>query len=77
MIFMGGLASAFLQPPAIAIAYGLIFGLFITLTLNPAFLVIWNQAKLGIIQLLGRTDSTPESIEPAVQLKEHHNRNAL
>lgn len=77
MIFMGGLASAFLQPPAIAIAYGLIFGLFITLTLNPAFLVIWNQTKLGILQLLGRTDSTPESIEPAVQLKEHHNRSAL
>jgi multidrug efflux pump subunit AcrB len=77
MIFMGGLASAFLQPPAIAIAYGLIFGLFITLTLNPAFLVIWNQTKLRTQHFLGRTDSTPESIEPAVQLKAHHNRSTL
>ncbi len=74
MIFMGGLASAFLQPPAIAIAYGLIFGLFITLTLNPAFLVIWNELKLKTLHLMGRADTTPESIEPAVQLKEHHKR---
>jgi multidrug efflux pump subunit AcrB len=77
MIFMGGLASAFLQPPAIAIAYGLIFGLFITLTLNPAFLVIWNQTKLKLMHQTGKTGATPESIEPAVQLKEHHKRSTL
>lgn len=77
MIFMGGLAAAFLQPPAISIAYGLIFGLLITLTLNPAFLVIWNQVKLRSMQMVGKTDYTPESIEPAVQLKEHQNRSTL
>jgi multidrug efflux pump subunit AcrB len=76
MIFMGGLASAFLQPPAIAIAYGLIFGLFITLTLNPAFLVIWNEVKLKSLHFTGSTDATPESIEPAVKLREHHKRSA-
>lgn len=77
MIFMGGLASAFLQPPAIAIAYGLIFGLFISLTLTPAFLVIWNEGKLKLYRLAGRYDYSPESIEPAVQLKEHHKKSEL
>ncbi|WP_069133507.1 efflux RND transporter permease subunit [Rhodohalobacter halophilus] len=77
MIFMGGLASAFLQPPAIAIAYGLIFGLLISLTLTPAFLVIWNQLKLRLTHLAGKEDASPESIEPAVQLKEHHKRSTI
>lgn len=77
MIFMGGLASAFLQPPAIAIAYGLIFGLFISLTLTPAFLVIWNQVKLKSYHIIGRDEATPESIEPAVQLKEHQKRSTV
>lgn len=77
MIFMGGLASAFLQPPAISIAYGLIFGLLISLTLTPAFLVIWNETKLKILTWTGKADATPESIEPAVQLKEHHKQSEL
>ena len=77
MIFVGGLASAFLQPPAIAIAYGLIFGLFISLTLTPAFLVIWNQLKLRLNHFIGKTEASPESIEPAVQLKEHHKRSTI
>lgn len=77
MIFVGGLASAFLRPPAISIAYGLIFGLFISLTLAPAFLVIRNEGKLKWLQLFGKTDATPESIEPAVQLFEHHKRSEL
>ena len=77
MIFVGGLASAFLQPPAIAIAYGLLFGLFISLTLTPAFLVIWNQLKLRLYHLAGKDEASPESIEPAVQLKEHHKRSTI
>ncbi|MCH2451374.1 MAG: efflux RND transporter permease subunit [Gracilimonas sp.] len=77
MIFVGGLASAFLRPPAISIAYGLIFGLFISLTLAPAFLVIWNGLKLKVLKLTGRKMATSESIEPAVQLKEHHKRTEI
>jgi multidrug efflux pump subunit AcrB len=77
MIFMGGLASAFLQPPAISITYGLIFGLFISLTLVPAFLVILNEGKLKFATEFGSADATPESIEPAVILKEHHERSEL
>jgi|AntRauTorcE11897_2_1112592.scaffolds.fasta_scaffold00634_12 multidrug efflux pump subunit AcrB len=77
MIFVGGLASAFLRPPAISIAYGLIFGLFISLTLAPAFIVIWNGLKLKVLKLIGNKMATPESIEPAVQLKEHHKKTEL
>lgn len=74
MIFMGGLASAFLQPPAISIAYGLTFGLFISLTLVPALLVIRNKINLGVKHRFGNKSATPESIEPAVVLHEHHKR---
>lgn len=77
MIFVGGLASAFLKPPAISIAYGLTFGLLISLTLAPAFLVIWNDTKLKMLQTFGKSEATPESIEPAVKLKEHHERSTL
>jgi multidrug efflux pump subunit AcrB len=71
MIFVGGLSSAFLQPPAISIAYGLLFGLFISLTLTPAFLVIWNRAKRKGLHLLGHSEATAENIEPAVRLQNH------
>ncbi|MDZ7805584.1 MAG: efflux RND transporter permease subunit [Gracilimonas sp.] len=77
MIFVGGLASAFLRPPAIAIAYGLIFGLFISLILAPAFLVIWNEIKLKLMVLMGRDKVTSENVEPAVQLMEHQKRSNL
>lgn len=77
MIFVGGLASAFLRPPAISIAYGLIFGLFISLTLAPTFLVIWNELKLKLMKLIGKNEVTRENIEPAVQLMEHHKRSKL
>lgn len=77
MIILGGLAAAMLQPPAIAIAYGLIFGLFISMTLAPAFLVIHNEWKLKVIRLFGASDATPESIETAVQLREHQKKSDL
>jgi len=77
MIFVGGLASAFLKPPAISIAYGLTFGLFISMTLAPALLVIFNNAKFKLLMLIGKKPVTQESIEPAVILHEHHKKSAL
>ncbi|MGM0460550.1 MAG: efflux RND transporter permease subunit, partial [Bacteroidota bacterium] len=77
MIFVGGLASAFLKPPAISIAYGLTFGLLISLTLAPAFLVIFNNAKFKILSLAGKEPESQASIEPAVILHEHHKKSAL
>ena len=77
MIFVGGLASAFLKPPAIAIAYGLTFGLLISLTLAPAFLVIFNNTKFTILKLFGKEPETQESIEPAVILHKHHKKSTL
>jgi len=77
MIFVGGLASAFLKPPAIAIAYGLTFGLLISLTLAPAFLVIFNNTKFTILKLFSKEPETQESIEPAVILHKHHKKSTL
>jgi multidrug efflux pump subunit AcrB len=77
MIFVGGLASAFLKPPAISIAYGLTFGLLISLTLAPAFLVIFNNAKFKLLELTGKKPESQESIEPAVILHEHHKKSKL
>jgi len=77
MIFTGGLASAFLKPPAISIAYGLTFGLLISLTLAPAFLVIYNNGKFKLLELMGKNPPTSESIEPAVILHKHHKQGEL
>jgi multidrug efflux pump subunit AcrB len=77
MIFVGGLASAFLKPPAISIAYGLTFGLLISMTLAPALLVIFNNTKFKLLRLTGKNPATQESIEPAVILNEHHKKSAL
>jgi multidrug efflux pump subunit AcrB len=77
MIFTGGLASAFLKPPAISIAYGLTFGLLISLTLAPAFLVIFNNSKFKILEMIGKKPATKESIEPAVILHKHHKQSEL
>jgi multidrug efflux pump subunit AcrB len=77
LIFTGGLASVFLKPPAISIAYGLTFGLLISLTLAPAFLVIFNNAKYRLLMLTGKKPATRESIEPAVILHEHHKKSEI
>src|SRR6056297_582692 len=77
MIFVGGLASAFLKPPAISIAYGLTFGLLISMTLAPALLVIFNSIKFSALKLAGNEPATQESIEPAVILHKHHKKSAL
>lgn len=74
MIFLGGLAAAFLQPPAITIAYGLIFGLFISMILAPAFLVIHNEWRLKLVRRFSSAEADAESIEPAVKLIDHQKK---
>jgi multidrug efflux pump subunit AcrB len=71
MIFTGGLASVFLKPPAISIAYGLMFGLLISLTLTPAFLVMSNVAGRTLRKLRGQPAEPPERLEPAYKLYHH------
>ena len=77
LIFLGGLAAAFLQPPSIAIAYGLVFGLLISLTLAPAFLVIWNSWMLKWTRKFSDPDASGSSVEPAVKLMEHQKKSAI
>ncbi len=71
MIFMGGLASAFLQPPALSIAYGLLFGLLITMVLLPVLLIGWNRWKVFVSRNWRKRYVSPEAVEPAVRQVEH------
>lgn len=71
MIFIGGLVSAFLRPPALSIAYGLLFGLLITLVLMPVMIIVWNWIRVQVQQKLTGLDVERESVEPAVQLLDH------
>lgn len=74
MIFLGGLVSAFLQPPALSISYGLIFGLLITLVLMPVYLICWNRLKVYVNEKFRKLSVSPESVEPAVKQLEHQGR---
>ena len=59
--------AQFLSPMAISIAYGLLFGTFLTLLVLPALLVIVNRVKVFIFSIIKGAKVTPESVEPAVR----------
>ncbi|MEM6378465.1 MAG: efflux RND transporter permease subunit, partial [Bacteroidota bacterium] len=61
------LGAQFLKGPAIAIAYGLSFGLFNVLLLLPAILHVANGSRLGIYNLFRKEKVSAAQVEPAVQ----------
>ena len=67
LLFSKSLGAQFLKGPAIAIAYGLSFGLFNVLLLLPAILHLNNGARVGVVNLFRKEKVKPESLEPAVQ----------
>ena len=71
LLASSSLSAQFLQGPAIAMAYGLSFGLFNVLFLLPALLVIMNQGRrfLKRVKTLNRVKATPAEVEPAVRAK--------
>ncbi len=71
LLASGSLGAQFLKGPAIAMAYGLSFGLFNVLFLLPALLIILNGARRVTkrITTLNKVKATPEQVEPAVKNK--------
>jgi multidrug efflux pump subunit AcrB len=66
LIFEPSVQAQFLSPMAISIAYGLLVGTGLTLTLLPSLLVVANKIKMRVFPLLGKEASTSEDVEPAV-----------
>lgn len=71
LLTSSSLGAQFLKGPAIAMAYGLSFGLLNVLFLLPALLVILNGGRrLGKrIKTLNKVKASPEQVEPAVRNK--------
>lgn len=72
LILNNSISAQFLKPTAIAIAYGLIFGLVLTLIFLPSVLMCINAIKLFYHKKLrGRKEATATSID--IELREKNN----
>ena len=70
LIFSSSLGAQFLKGPAIAIAYGLSFGLLNVLILLPVFLVLLNGGRRLLYKATHRGDTpSREEVEPAVRAR--------
>jgi len=67
LIVSNSLGAQFLKGPAIAMAYGLTFGILNVLVLLPLFLMGFNHWRQIAYRLLGERTITPELAEPAVR----------
>jgi len=67
LIASNSLGAQFLKGPAIAIAYGLSFGLFNVLFLLPAILHLFNGVRVKTYSLFHRENATSEQVEPAIK----------
>jgi multidrug efflux pump subunit AcrB len=67
LILGNSIGSQFLKGPAIAIAYGLSFGIFNVLILLPALVLSVNQFRRLSYNLFHKVKATPEQVEPAVK----------
>lgn len=69
LIFSTSLSAQFLKGPAIAIAYGLLFGLFNVQFLMPIFLINLNKFRVFWAEKIqGKKDINRAELEPAVKL---------
>ena len=69
LITSSSLSAQFLKGPAIAIAYGLLFGIFNVQFLMPIFLIALNKVRFRWHKLFNRnSEKTAFDLEPAVRL---------
>ena len=59
--------AQFLSPMAISVAYGLLFGTFLTLLMLPSLLTAFNRIKVRLYSFLSRKKLNAEQVEPAVR----------
>ncbi|MEM7551445.1 MAG: efflux RND transporter permease subunit [Bacteroidota bacterium] len=67
LIFSSSLSAQFLKGPAIAIAYGMGFGLFNVLLLLPIFLIVFNRMRRAWFYRFSNKDYSTEEVEPAIR----------
>ncbi|MBV6646137.1 MAG: efflux RND transporter permease subunit, partial [Cyclobacteriaceae bacterium] len=67
LIVSSSLGAQFLKGPAIAIAYGLGFGIFNVLLLFPLVLLIANKFRRLWYKLFHKTHASAEQVEPAIR----------
>lgn len=67
LIASSSLGAQFLKGPAIAIAYGLAYGLLNVLILFPLALFVVNRIRVFWYNLWHKDKTTPEQVEPAVR----------
>ncbi|MEM6767244.1 MAG: efflux RND transporter permease subunit [Bacteroidota bacterium] len=73
LLLNNSISSQFIKPTAIAIAYGLIFGMVLTLAFLPSVMLLLNRFKLFYLRLI-RRGRTIEPEEVDVTLTELRNR---
>ena len=66
LVFETSRQAQFLSPMAISVAYGLLFGTFLTLLMLPALLTVLNTLRFKISALL-KNNRSREQVEPAVK----------
>ena len=66
LIMETSIQAQFLSPMAISIAYGLLMGTGLTLTLLPSMLVVVNKVRLFGFKIMKHKGFTSEDVEPAV-----------
>ena len=71
LILSKSFGAQFLKPTAISIAYGLAFGIFITLLLLPALLVANNKLKQLAHLIWEGKKTSPEAVESAIKRRDH------
>ena len=64
LLLSNSVSAQFIKPTAIAIAYGLIFGLVLSLTFLPSILLLINQLKVKLHRIRNRnSDKKPEELD--------------
>ncbi|WP_298545758.1 efflux RND transporter permease subunit [uncultured Aquimarina sp.] len=71
LILSSSFGAQFLKPTAISIAYGLAFGMFITLLLLPSLLIANNHLKRLWHRLWEGESTTAGAVEPAIKRIKH------
>ncbi len=67
LMFEQSLQAQFLVPMAVSVAYGMLFGMFVTLLILPVMLILLNRVRYGVVWLWTGQQPVAEQLEPSVR----------
>lgn len=67
LMFEQSLQAQFLVPMAVSVAYGMMFGMFVTLLILPVMLILLNRLRYGVAWLWTGQRPVAEQLEPSVR----------